>query len=189
MIKVALTNLGKYNEGTLDFVWVDLPTTEEKIAEAFEAIEVADGTQYEESFFSDWEAPECMGVSQYSDIYRLNEIAERLAEVDGIEKLFDGSYTVEDYLNIVHELEAHGMILEASPYIDDIVTDEELDEMVKHRAKDGGWQGVAFFLHGVQSMTDDYYYINGYANAEDLTWDTLEAIVSDMISELRKGWA
>ena len=32
-MKIALTNLGKYNEGVLDYVWLTLPATEEEIAE------------------------------------------------------------------------------------------------------------------------------------------------------------
>ena len=30
-LRVALTNLGKYNEGELIFKWLDLPATEEEI--------------------------------------------------------------------------------------------------------------------------------------------------------------
>ena len=41
MMNIALTNLGQYNEGILNFTWLSLPATEEEIAEAFDKIQVS----------------------------------------------------------------------------------------------------------------------------------------------------
>lgn len=54
-LRVALTNLGKYNEGELVFKWLDLPATDEEIEQAFKSIGVAEGTEYEEYFITDYE--------------------------------------------------------------------------------------------------------------------------------------
>jgi len=95
MMKIALTNLGKYNEGILDYVWLELPATDEEIAKAFDAIEVShddveyysdgeghatgDGTygEYEEFFITDYEC-DFMEISEYANLDELNDIAERL---------------------------------------------------------------------------------------------------------------
>lgn len=89
-IKIALTNLGKYNEGILDYVWVELPATEEELDAAYDKIEVCHGDKeyfdevgnpYEEVFISDYETDLGIEIGEYDSINNLNEIAE---EVDNL---------------------------------------------------------------------------------------------------------
>lgn len=183
-IKIALTNLGKYNEGTLVYTWLDLPATDEEIQAAFEEIEVKNGTEYEEHFISDYEAPAGIEIGEYSNIDTLNALAEKLEEIDSFETIASGTYGAGDVLNLARELEDLGIINDAYEHIGDIVSDEELDDMVQERAK-GGWQGVACFLAKIDYMNDDYYYINGYANAENLTTDILGSKVQDLMRAIR----
>ena len=71
--KIALTNLGKYNEGELVYKWLDLPFTEEELEETKKAIGI-DGVIYEEYFISDWESDiEGLEIGEYEDIEALNE--------------------------------------------------------------------------------------------------------------------
>lgn len=83
-IRIALTNLGAYNEGTLRFVWLELPASEEELEEAYEAIGIGEedrcGGVYEEVFITDYEAPFTIG--EYDNIEDLNEKAEELANLD-----------------------------------------------------------------------------------------------------------
>lgn len=81
MIKIALTNLGKYNEGELDFVWLELPCTEEQIEDAMKAIGI-DGVEYEEYFITDYESDLDIQISEYANLTNLNELAERITGVD-----------------------------------------------------------------------------------------------------------
>lgn len=74
--------------------------------------------------------------------------------------------------------------MDAFEHIGDIVDDEQLDERVASLAQEGGWQRVAHFLAGITFMNDDYYWINGYANAENLDKGRLEGIVSDLLDEI-----
>lgn len=60
-----------------------------------------------------------------------------------------------------------------------IVTSEELDEMVKHESEDG-CQRVACFIANIDNMNEDYYKINGYGNAEDITESDLECALYDI---------
>lgn len=79
-IRIALTNLGKYNEGELVYTWLDLPASEGEIEDAMKRIEIGserwDGGVYEEWFISDYEAP--FHIEEYTNLTDLNETAELL---------------------------------------------------------------------------------------------------------------
>ena len=177
-IRIALTNLGKYNEGELTYAWLSLPATDEEIAESFKEISVAPSTEYEEHFISDYEAP--FSIGEYESITKLNEIAERMADVEVPEKHGPG-----EVIDFAHSLEDASLISDAMEYVGDIVDDEQLDDMVKEIAENDDWQRVKFFLGGIDNMNDDYFYINGYANAETLTSSTLDSIVSDLMDGMK----
>lgn len=60
-----------------------------------------------------------------------------------------------------------------------IITADDLDEMVKNYADDG-FARIACFLAKVEGLNDDYYYINGYGNAENIDKSTIECYLSDI---------
>ena len=120
-MNIALTNLGKYNEGVLDFVWLTLPATSEEIAKAFDQIQVShddihyysDGLghvaknnyygEYEEFFITDYEC-DYMDIGEYDNLEDLNEIAEtveNLAEYEQtiVKALLDDGYSLEQALD------------------------------------------------------------------------------------------
>ena len=75
MIRIFLTNLGKYTEGTLVGKWVDLPT-ENGFDEHLKEIGINEN--YEEWFITDYETDiDGLKISEYDNI-------EELDEVDGI---------------------------------------------------------------------------------------------------------
>lgn len=78
--RVFITNLGKYNEGELVGKWLDLPCDD--IEEELASIGVADDSQYEEYFITDYENDWDYPVDEYEDLWQLNELAEQLADVD-----------------------------------------------------------------------------------------------------------
>lgn len=53
MLKIFLTNLGKYNEGELVGEWISLPVSEEELEAVKERIGINE--QYEEWFITDYE--------------------------------------------------------------------------------------------------------------------------------------
>lgn len=123
-MSIALTNLGKYNEGILDFVWLNLPASDDEIAAAFDQIEVShddthyysDGRgrvvnfddpemcgEYEEFFITDYEC-DFYRVSEYENLNSLNEMAETIDnlqdyEMDIVKALIDDGYTLEQALD------------------------------------------------------------------------------------------
>lgn len=129
-MSIALTNLGKYNEGILDFVWLDLPASEEEISKAFDTIQVShddvtyysdglghatgDGTygEYEEYFITDYEC-DFYKVGEYENLDSLNELAEQLddlseGEADVVKALMDEGFSLEEAIKNSDEVMVYG---------------------------------------------------------------------------------
>lgn len=89
-ISIALTNLGQYNEGQLNYTWVELPVTDQELKEHLESIGV-DGVRYEEYFISDYDCElKNLVIGEYSNLKLLNEIAWALEDlVDPELRAFD----------------------------------------------------------------------------------------------------
>lgn len=81
LLKVFITNLGKYNEGELIGEWVSLPVDESELEEVLERIGINE--EYEEYFITDFETEiDGLNVDEYSNIEELNELAEQLESLD-----------------------------------------------------------------------------------------------------------
>jgi len=81
MLKGFITNLGKYNEGELVGMWIDFPVWEDELNEALETIGINE--EYEEFFFTDWEADFNHNLGEYVDIDEVNELAAGIEGFDG----------------------------------------------------------------------------------------------------------
>lgn len=57
--------------------------------------------------------------------------------------------------------------------VSDIISADMVDDFVRERMNNGGWQGVACCISGIiDDMNDDYYRIDGYGNLTTLNdWD------------------
>lgn len=101
MIRIYLTNLGKYNEGELVGKWVDLPTTN-GFDEHLEEIGINE--EYEEWFITGYETDiDGVGIHEYSNIEELDELAETLEnladyEKEVVEAMISEGYSLEDAL-------------------------------------------------------------------------------------------
>lgn len=88
MLKIYLTNLGKYNEGQLIGEWVDLPISDDNLEATKQRIGISDepdanGNYYEEWFITDYETDiQGVKVGEYDDLDELNEFAEELDNLD-----------------------------------------------------------------------------------------------------------
>ena len=81
LLKVFVTNLGKYNEGELIGEWVSLPVDESELEEVLERIGINE--QYEEYFITDFETEiDGLKVDEYSNLEELNELAAQLESLD-----------------------------------------------------------------------------------------------------------
>ena len=99
---------------------------------------------------------------------------------------------IKDAQELLNKIKDNGLYAdEAAEYLQDfqneygtyfdIITADELDEMTKREAEDG-YQRVMCFLANVNDLNANYYHINGYGNAEDLTLNTIECYLSDIIN-------
>ncbi len=115
-ISVCLCNLGLYNEGELACRWLDLPATDEEIAEALDAIRVCHdgvtyengfGCPYEELFLCDWESSlDNLPIGEYTPLRSLNELVDELDSLDDdelevLDALLGDSYDMKRALQIV----------------------------------------------------------------------------------------
>ena len=105
MMNIYLTNLGKYNEGELIGEWVELPISNEELQEVFKRIGINE--EYEEYFITDYEC-DFYEVGEYENIDTLNEIAERLDELNETESkivkamMSECGYTLDEAIEKVN---------------------------------------------------------------------------------------
>ena len=136
MIKVFLTNLGKYNEGYLIGEWLELPASQQEIDETMAKIGINE--EYEEWFITDYETDiEGVEVGEYSNLDELNELAEQLDELEedaqkaiqamlldgytfneALEKVKDGDYTI--YFDCDNMTDVAYQIVEECGYLNDV---------------------------------------------------------------------
>jgi len=108
LLNVAVTNLGRYNEGYLIFEWLKLPATEEEIQECFKKIGLNE--QYEEYFITDYESDVGLKCSEYSNLEELNEMVQELEDVtkgdyDKLEAVIERDYMGDNLQHIMEVME------------------------------------------------------------------------------------
>lgn len=163
-MNICIQNLGRYNEGILQFKWIELPMDEDDITEALESIDVKDGTRYEEYMIADYEAP--FIINQYENIYKLNEFVE---EYGNIFDLYDEA--IND-LSQYNTIEAGYKIMEICDEMGkecDIVSEEYMIEDVKRYAEEGNYLSIQHLIYDVSGAEDNtLVFIDGYANYSSL---------------------
>lgn len=116
MLKIYVSDLAAYNSGRLIGEWVELPCDD--LADAIQAV-LSEGQRvckdvlpHEEYFITDFEweddgMSKACSVSEYSDPYRLNELAEELYTLDEFERLQVQFLLYEGY-EFEYALQNHG---------------------------------------------------------------------------------
>lgn len=110
MLRIFLTNLGKYNEGKLIGEWIELPISADELEKAKERIGISDepdenGNYYEEWFITDYETDiHGLTVGEYDNLDELNELAETLEDLDEyereiVEAIISEGYTLEEAID------------------------------------------------------------------------------------------
>lgn len=110
MLRIFLTNLGKYNEGKLIGEWVELPCADDELEAVKQRIGISNepdenGNYYEEWFITDYETDiHGLKVGEYDDLDELNELAETLDNLDEyereiVEAMISEGYSLDDALD------------------------------------------------------------------------------------------
>lgn len=111
MLRIFLTNLGKYNKGELVGEWINLPCTEEELEEVKKRIGINE--EHEEWFITDYETNYGFKVDEYADLEKLNGMAETLdnlseTEVEIMETLTDNGYDLDEALKKIDDVIYYG---------------------------------------------------------------------------------
>lgn len=104
-LKIYLTNLGKHNEGELVGNWVNVLSQPDWTKELAD-IGVADDTQYEEFFITDYETDiDGLKITEYMSLDELRELADNLSNIEDYdEKAFKAAvecWGLDDALCII----------------------------------------------------------------------------------------
>ena len=83
-VRLYIANLGKYNEGELVGGWLSLPQEDGFISRFLEDSVLIDG-YYEEWAIHDWESDYFQSIDEYDSIWRINEKARKIDEMNGYE--------------------------------------------------------------------------------------------------------
>lgn len=127
MLKVFVTNLGKYNEGQLIGEWLNLPADKIAIKRLKERIEI--GRYYEEIFITDYETDiDGLKVGEYDNLNELNEMAETLNDLDEsdreiIEAIMSEGYSLTEAIEMKDDVlmyyDVYDMTDVAYQYVDE----------------------------------------------------------------------
>ena len=93
-----------------------------------------------------------------------------------------GSYNRYDATREILDL-AYDYDLEE--YVEDIIEESTINEIIGYRLH-CGWKNIACMLDKINYLGDDYYFMDGCGNLEELTISHLECIFSDMVEALNR---
>lgn len=128
-LSAFITNLGKYNEGSLVGKWHEFPTTPEAIAQTFKEIGI-DGIRYEEFFITDYETS-VDGIHkhlpEYASIDELNYLASKIENLSIYElEVFEAVLESDDYKRSVKDFINLTANLEGYDYLQGVESDYDL---------------------------------------------------------------
>ena len=189
MLNIYLTNLGKYTEGELVGLWVELPATDDELKNAFKEAQI-DGVQYEEYFITDYEC-EVEGLTdylgEYENVRELNFLAEQLESLSAYElKKYESALELQspndakDLINLTYNLDNYYLLSNVHNhgdlgyyYIEECGTLEIPEYLTNYfdyeaygRDMDINAKGT-FTSNGYIEETDDSF-IEEYSGPEDL---------------------
>lgn len=186
MLSAAVTNLGKYIEGSLVFEFVDLPVSEGEWEAALAKIGIGEvdeyGNEYEEWFITDWD--DDSGVvgkllGEYPTLEKMNEAGELIEAIDDCNGDLNALIGVCEGYDI--DPDTHGL--------NDYIDDEQIAEMVQEKLENGDWRSVYHFLRAAGgSLCADLYKLDGYENVvpventEKEFQDKAEQIIFDILN-------
>lgn len=199
MLNIYVTNLGKYNEGSLVGQWLTLPATEEQIQDAMVnigvativngeyksyKIEVENGIEYmyEEYFITDSESDiPGLEIGEYSNINNLNELAAKFEnveeyELEQLKALLEGGYVENKEIleNEISELTEDHTFLEL-----------ENNSLLNDNTKLGYAIIEQIYCDDLSQINNLEYYFDTEKFARDLHFD-YDSIVEDMEDDDKK---
>ena len=153
MFEAFITNLGKYNEGTLAGEWVSFPATTEEVKKALEKIGIGAkdefGNVYEEWFITDYNCDvdgltKNINFGEYENLDELNYLASKIGELNSYElekfqivlEVSDYTGSIKDAINLTDNLDKYEVYPDVKNcedlgiyYVDELETVKVPDEL------------------------------------------------------------
>ena len=106
-------------------------------------------------------------------------LKERLESIKNLLVSYNRYDAVREILDLAYDYDLED-------YVENIIEESMINEIIQDRLRCCGWQNIACMLDKVNYLDDDYYFMNGYGNLEELTISHLECIFSDMVEALNR---
>ena len=104
-------------------------------------------------------------------------LKERFELIESLIKNYDRDYAVREILNLAYDYDLED-------YVENIISEDTIDDLVQSRFDRSGWKGVTCMLSKINYLNDEYYLMNGYGNLEELTIGYLECVFDNLKREL-----
>lgn len=198
IIEAFITNLGKYNEGTLAGEWVSFPATPEEVKKALEKIGIGAkdefGNVYEEWFITDYNCDvdglaKNINFGEYENLDELNYLASKIGELNSYQlekfqavlEVSDYTGSIKDVINLTDNLDKYEVYPDVKNcedlgiyYVDEIGAVKVPDELRYYIDYESYGRDIALEENG---QFTEYGYVRDNGNSFEEYYDgTIESI-------------
>ena len=198
MFEAFITNLGKYNEGTLAGEWVSFPATLEEVKKALEKIGIGAkdefGNVYEEWFITDYNCDvdglaKDINFGEYENLDELNYLASKIGELNSYElekfqavlEVSDYTGSVKDIINLTDNLDKYDICPDVKNcedlgiyYVDELELEKVPDELRYYIDYESYGRDIALDENG--QFTENGYVRDNGDSFEEYYDGTIESI-------------
>ena len=198
IIEAFITNLGKYNEGTLAGEWVSFPATPEEVKKALEKIGIGAkdefGNVYEEWFITDYNCDvdglaKNINFGEYENLDELNYLASKIGELNSYElekfqavlEVSDYTGSIKDAINLTDNLDKYEVYPDVKNcedlgiyYVDELKTVKVPDELRYYIDYESYGRDIALDENG--QFTENGYVRDNGDSFEEYYDGTIESI-------------
>ena len=198
IIEAFITNLGKYNEGTLAGEWVSFPATPEEVKKALEKIGIGAkdefGNVYEEWFITDYNCDvdglaKNINFGEYENLDELNYLASKIGELSSYQlekfqavlEVSDYTGSIKDAINLTDNLDKYEVYPDVKNcedlgiyYVDELETVKVPDELRYYIDYESYGRDIALDENG--QFTENGYVRDNGDSFEEYYDGTIESI-------------
>ena len=198
IIEAFITNLGKYNKGTLAGEWVSFPATPEEVKKALEKIGIGAkdefGNVYEEWFITDYNCDvdglaKNINFGEYENLDELNYLASKIGELSSYQlekfqavlEVSDYTGSIKDAINLTDNLDKYEVYPDVKNcedlgiyYVDELETVKVPDELRYYIDYESYGRDIALDENG--QFTENGYVRDNGDSFEEYYDGTIESI-------------
>lgn len=133
--------------------WFSLPVNKQEVFSKIFSEKELDkkGDPLGEYAITDWKLP--FHINGHESIETLNDVAQYVQETPEFEPIIANDYDLGDAIRLAEETGNDDLLV-------GIVSDEQIDQLLKDQIEEHGWTAGASFLANINYTNDDYYFYN-----------------------------